>query len=48
MMMRKKHKIMVEMELRCPRESCGHIFKKRFFIEYITNQKGDIIEKKIT
>jgi hypothetical protein len=48
MIMRNKHTIVVEAEVRCPKESCGWVFNKKFKIEYTTNQKGDVIETKIT
>lgn len=42
--MRNKHIFKGTMLCRCPKEACGNLFTKKVVIEYITNQRGDIIE----
>ena len=43
--MRKKHTFKIKTDIRCPFESCGKKFRKTITVEYITNQKGDIISQ---
>lgn len=45
--MRNKHKFSAVKIFRCPYENCGKEFEKTITIEYVTNQKGDVIEHKI-
>lgn len=46
-LVRKVHEFKVEMDCRCPFESCGKPFTKKVTVQYVTNQKGEVIEQKI-
>lgn len=43
--MRNKHKFTSEITVTCPYNNCGKVFSKKVTVEYVTNQKGDVIEK---
>ncbi|GAF90281.1 unnamed protein product [marine sediment metagenome] len=45
--MRNKHVFKEKVLCRCPKESCGDTFYKTVTVEYVTNQRGDVIEHKI-
>ena len=45
--MRNKHKITGELDVTCPYKDCGKVFSKKVTVEYVTNQKGDVIETNI-
>jgi len=45
--MRNKHKFSGIKELKCPYEDCGKTFNKTITVEYVTNQRGDVIEHRI-
>lgn len=45
--MRNKHTFKDEIPCKCPFDSCGKEFQKTVTVQYITNQKGDVIEHKI-
>lgn len=45
--MRNKHSFKQELEIKCPFDNCGKTFFKTVTIEYVTNQRGDVIEKRI-
>lgn len=45
--MRNKHQFKVEIPIRCPFEACGKYFIKHATVEFETNQKGDVISKKL-
>jgi len=40
----KKHKFFSEISVTCPYKECGKQFSKKITVEYVTNQKGDVIE----
>lgn len=46
--MRNKHIFKEEITCKCPFDSCGKEFQKKITVEYITNQRGDVIEQKIS
>jgi len=45
--MKNKHEFEAEVELRCPFQACGKTFTRKIHIEYVTNQRGDVISQKI-
>ena len=45
--MRNKHVFEVKISCKCPYRDCGRIFDKKIEIEYVTNQRGDVIEHRI-
>lgn len=46
-MMRNKHRFKEKIRVRCPKESCGEKFYKTITVEYVTNQRGDVIDHRI-
>lgn len=45
--MRNKHKFSAVKTFRCPFENCGKEFEKTITVEYVTNERGDVIEQRI-
>lgn len=45
--MRNKHTFKGRVMLRCPKESCGYESVRTVKVDYVTNQRGDVIEQKI-
>lgn len=45
--MRNKQVVKIIAMCKCPKDSCGFEYEKKFNIEFVRNQKGDIIEHKI-
>jgi len=45
--MRNNHSFKQTIECKCPHESCGKPFVKRVTVDYVTNQRGDVIEQRI-
>ncbi len=45
--MNNNHEFKSRIEIRCPFEGCGKTFNKTITVQYVTNQKGDIIEHRI-
>lgn len=43
--MRNNHKFKSKVDCRCPK--CGNKFWKNITVEYVTSQRGDVIESKI-
>ena len=41
--MRNKHTFKGRVALRCPMQACGHEFHRTVTVEYVTNQRGDVI-----
>lgn len=46
--MRNKHRFTVDVNVRCPFDNCGETFLKTVTVDYVTNQRGDVIEKTIS
>jgi len=46
--MRNEHKFTAGVDVRCPFDNCGKSFLKDVTVKYVTNQKGDVIEKSIS
>ncbi len=42
--MRNNHRFKTIVPCRCPFEECGKTFDKAITVEYVTNQRGDVIE----
>lgn len=45
--MRNKHKFKNNVPCKCPYGDCGKEFDKSVTVEYITNQRGDVIEYRV-
>lgn len=45
--MRNKHVFKRRVVCRCPNVNCGDTFMKTITVEFVTNQRGDVIEQKI-
>jgi len=45
--MRNIHEFKVDILVACPYESCGKYFNTKRTIQYVTNQRGDVIEQKV-
>jgi hypothetical protein len=45
--MRNKHVFSAVKTFRCPYENCGKEFEKTITVEYVTNERGDVIEQRI-
>ena len=45
--MKNKHVFEIKVLCRCPYRDCGKTFEKRIKVQYITNQRGDVIEQKV-
>ena len=45
--MRNYHIFRQAVEIRCPYKNCGQTHIKTMTVEYITNQKGDVIESRV-
>ena len=45
--MRNKHIFKEKVLCHCPKDNCGCSFDKTITVEYVTNQRGDVIEHKI-
>lgn len=45
--MRNKHKFKMVKEFKCPYNDCGKTFTITITVEYITNQRGDVIKQRI-
>jgi hypothetical protein len=44
---RNKHKFTQKVSCKCPYDSCGQEFVKTVIVEYVTNQRGDVIEHSV-
>jgi len=44
--MRNKHRFSIAKMFTCPYKSCGREFEKTVTVEYVTNQRGDVIEER--
>jgi hypothetical protein len=44
---RNKHKFNNKVSCKCPYDSCGQTFDKVVTVEYVTNQRGDVIEHRV-
>lgn len=45
--MRNKHSFKERIACKCLKEACGDTFYKTVKVEFVTNQRGDVIEHKI-
>jgi len=45
--MRNNHTIIMNMECKCPFDACGKTFYKRITVNYMTNQRGDVIDERV-
>lgn len=45
--MRNNHSFKAEIVLRCPFKACGRVSTKHIIIDYVTDQRGNIIEQKV-
>lgn len=45
--MKNIHRFKIKITKRCPYENCGRISTKEITIEYITDQRGNVISKRI-
>ena len=43
--MRNKHTFKIKAEIRCPYEGCGKTFRKTITVEYVTDQRGNVISQ---
>ena len=46
--MRNKHDFKGTVECRCPMKACGSLFNKTITVKYVTNQRGDVIEHRVS
>lgn len=46
--MRNYHKIIGAVTVCCPFMNCGKIHNKKIIVEFVTNQRGDIIKSRIS
>ena len=46
-MMRNKNSFKQELMIKCPFDNCGKTFFKTVTIDYVTNQRGDVIQQGI-
>ena len=42
-----KHRFKIDFDVKCPFDGCGKTFIRKLTVEYVTNQRGDIVSTKV-